>query len=155
MHRHLSVAAALLGAALVAGCAGQGAPTGEAQVALISISQADADADRRVTCEEWQAFYRDTFARVDLDRSGYLDRREFDRFSAATGSFYHVPVSAIDTSGDHLLSLDEVTEAGLKEFKARDGNGDCALTAGEVAPPTYEPPEPRPRIWPPLEPPPA
>jgi len=152
----MSRRALLLAATLLAGstvCAeaqtapGQVPPAGGRGAA--AFQRLDANADGRVTQDEYMAVMRQRFAVADVDRDGNLSIEELPAFlnpnrrRAAASASAAAPqgpstqrlsamIRRLDRNGDGKLSFEELMPQMQRWFTRHDANGDGAVTQEEA-----------------------
>ena len=113
------------------------APTGfshlspETMSALLAAQGQSAAAGTSAPGSRSEAL-QDLFSHIDADRSGKIDRLEFEGALGAGGT--NLAFERLDTDGDHSVSLEELSSAlrGSKghhhhhQFGASDGSGDAS-----------------------------
>lgn len=156
----VTLGAGALGATALPALAQEGMRRGGDEI----FRQADADRDGRVTAEEGWAALSARFAAADADKDGGVTWEEFRNYVRAEmgrrGDRSGPPAGrgaameergqgffrALDADRDGKVTLAELRPFGEAMFRARDTNGDNALSREEVRPHRARPErrEPRP-----------
>ncbi|MDP5278340.1 EF-hand domain-containing protein [Sphingomonas sp. DG1-23] len=118
-----TLAAALLGATLVAGSA-VAAPQDRDPLA-----RADADNDGTVTKAEFLADVDARFAKLDANKDGKISKEERPGDGERRGRM----MNRIDTNNDGAISLDEQHAQADRRFARLDTNGDGKIDKVEGA----------------------
>jgi len=100
-----------------------------------AIMAADTDGDGKISLLEWEAFQAKrnvkgdaakSFARIDSNHDGFIDRAELDAFFAKR-------FARLDKNGDGVLTADEMpgtnplpSRSNDQEVMTRDGYRECA-----------------------------
>ena len=95
---------------------------------------ADANGDRLVTLDEFQAVRTGRFNSRDRNQDGFLSRDDLGGIAgrfAAGGAERHL--AEIDLDGDSRISRREFFHQGQLLFEAADANHDGAVSHAEIA----------------------
>lgn len=106
---------------------------------LEHVKTIDTDGDGKLSLDEALEDAKKRFAKVDANGDGKLEKQELKPvLDAAVKQFPAlakiVPqeLTATDTDGDHLLSIDEVVEKHKKDFARADADGDGKIDSQEL-----------------------
>jgi Ca2+-binding EF-hand superfamily protein len=117
--------------------------------AIGMIERLDLDGDGQVSREEFPAEHRESFDSLDLDKSGYIDRRDAETIDTrreridtlieerGVAGERTVPrvVQLMDTNGDGLLQKREAPLNLQRIWDSYDRNGDGAIDMREALSP--------------------
>jgi len=127
-----TLAAALLGASLLAGSAYAAqqtpAPAPQDRPMRGDIGKADANNDGVITREEYLADVDARFARIDVNKDGKITKDERPDGSEGRGGRM---MSRTDTNGDGAISLDEQRAQATRRFDRVDANKDGTIDQAE------------------------
>jgi Ca2+-binding EF-hand superfamily protein len=104
----------------------------------------DADGNHMVTSAEFDAYYGSIFDRLDTDKDGSIDSKEWvgdkssNKLDIATGGYSRQlrtmkMMGMMDADGDHKVTKDEFINHHKKIFAAMDKDGSGDLSPQEWA----------------------
>jgi hypothetical protein len=108
-------------------------PRAPDDVLLVSAPTWDANRDGIVTCDEWKQFVSRVFNMGDRNNDGYLDNNEFKTIQRADQAFASADATYFDENNDGRVSRKEFIDKPSPFFARFDKNGDCRVTAVEMA----------------------
>ncbi|MDC7683503.1 hypothetical protein PQU92_09465 [Asticcacaulis sp. BYS171W] len=131
IHTPLALAGALL---LAAGAA-------NAQTALPEhFAKMDKDGDGKLSPAEWTRDKPQTFKKMDANGDKFADKAEVEKFYVAIAPLDDPKtakrISGVlnaDTNGDGKVTIEELTEYSLVDFKKRDKDGDGFISGDDAA----------------------
>lgn len=127
-----TLAAALLGASLLAGSAYAAqqtpAPAPQDRPMRGDVGRADTNNDGVITREEYLADVDARFAKIDVNKDGKITKDERPDGGEGRGGRM---MSRTDTNGDGAISLDEQRAQALRRFDRLDANGDGKIDQAE------------------------
>jgi Ca2+-binding EF-hand superfamily protein len=106
---------------------------------LEQVKAVDTDGNGKLSLDESLQSTKQRFAKVDANSNGELEEPELKPVLAALvkqfpalGKIIRRELTATDTNGDHMLSMEEVTAKQKKDFTRADANGDEQLDSEEL-----------------------
>jgi hypothetical protein len=112
---------------------GQRAERGAAFMAGERFARADADGNRMLSLEEFQAGSTERFTRMDSDGDGLVTAAEMTAAAQRTReSRVAAMIERLDTNDDGALSLDEVNARSAQRFARLDRDEDGSLEPREM-----------------------
>lgn len=99
------------------------------------ISEADANGDGAVSWAEVMTMRKQTFARLDRNKDGFVSAADRPRgaFGARFDQAFASVKSQFDANGDKQVARSEMLDAPSPVFDRGDANGDRILSADEFA----------------------
>lgn len=130
MHYASAVGAALINLAMIASASAQALPQ--------NLVYLDRDKDGSITLAEWTSSKPGTFKKMDADKDKFVTRDEaagfYSAMAGADQAMTEKRVSWImraDTNGDGKVTLEELTNDSVNDFKKRDKNADDVVNASD------------------------